>query len=295
VKIITAHDVVSLIWQRHYETARNPLKRWFLKRQWRKFENFERRAHHQADRVIAVSAEDVRTLRERFGVTHSDVVENGVENSYFADLQRPEASEEILYLGALDSHPNRDAVSVLLDDIFPAVRRLRPSAKLLLVGRNPPEWARHKALALGNVEVHANVADVRPFLARSAVLAVPLRIGGGSRIKILEAFAAGLPVVSTRIGAEGLEVQAGRDLLSADGVEEQARALVEVLQRPDEARQRAESGRRLVRACYDWDVLARKQEQVWERCLQARSTSNGRPLPPLQPTAGPVRSTPSLP
>jgi glycosyltransferase involved in cell wall biosynthesis len=284
VKIVSTHDVVSLIWQRHYETARNPLKRWFLKRQWKKFERFEKRVYHSADRVITVSAEDAETLRQRFDVGHADVVENGVENSRFADMTRPANGEEILYLGALDSHPNRDALAVLLGEIFPAVQRLRPSARLLLVGRNPPAWVREKARGLPGMELHADVADVRPFLARSAAMAVPLRIGGGSRVKILEAFAAGLPVVSTRVGAEGLDVQAGRELLIADTVEEQARALTEVLARPEEARDRAERARQLARERYDWDSLARKQEEVWERCLQAHSTSRPRPRTPVEPS-----------
>jgi glycosyltransferase involved in cell wall biosynthesis len=291
VRLLSTHDVVSLIWQRHYETAGNPLKRWVLKRQWRKFERFERRVYHAADRVLAVSEQDARTLRERFGVEHADVVDNGVDNAYYAGLTRPEHSEEILYLGALDSHPNRDALALLLDEVFPAVLRRRPSARLLLVGRNPPDWVRTKAQALPNTEVHANVADVRPYLARSAVLAVPLRIGGGSRVKILEAFAAGLPVVSTRVGAEGLDVQAGRELLLEDGVEEMARALVEVLQHPAAARDRADRARRLVGACYDWEALARKLELVWERCLQAHSPNSDR----TRPWTNPAPTAPAAP
>ena len=104
-------------------------------------------------------------------------------------------------------------MSLLLDDIFPAVRAREPGATLSLVGRHPPEWLRAKVANTPGVRVFADVPDVRPFLATCGMLVVPLRIGGGSRLKILEALAAGTPVVSTRVGAEGLELAPGRDLL----------------------------------------------------------------------------------
>jgi glycosyltransferase involved in cell wall biosynthesis len=119
------------------------------------------------------------------------------------------------------------------------------------------------------VELHANVADVRPYLGRSAVMAVPLRIGGGSRLKILEALAAELPVVSTRVGAEGLSLRPGSDLVVVDDVDQMAAALVETLHHPDQAQQMAECGRRFVLEHYDWDMLALKLEQVWEKCLES--------------------------
>ena len=148
-------------------------------------------------------------IRDQFGVSHVDVVENGVDTAYFPPRRFPRDPHQILFLGSLDWRPNLDAVDQLLDTIFPAVRAQEPSARLCLVGRNPPEALRRRVQATPGVELHANVPDVRPFLARSALMVVPLRIGGGSRLKILEAFAAGLPVVSTRIGAEGLDAENG--------------------------------------------------------------------------------------
>ena len=156
----------------------------------------------------------------------------------------------------------------LLDTIFPAVRAAVPSAKLDLVGRNPPESLARRARDMPNVTLHPDVPDVRPFLARSGVMAVPLRIGGGSRLKILEALATGLPVVSTRVGAEGLRLTAGHDLAVVERVEEMAAALVDCLRDPDAARAMAECGRRLVLERYDWDVLAEKLERIWEGCLR---------------------------
>src|SRR5207248_5616112 len=132
-----------------------------------------------------------------------------------------------------------------------------------LVGRNPPAWLRQRVAALPGVELHADVPDVRPFLARSAAMVVPLRIGGGSRLKILEALATGLPVVSTRVGAEGLCLEPGRHLTVVDAVDDMAAALLRCLRGPGEARAQAERGRQVVLQRYDWDRLADRLEAVW--------------------------------
>src|SRR5262249_5222062 len=140
-----------------------------------------------------------------------------------------------------------------------------------IVGRSPPPWLVERVRGLKQVKLHANVDDVRPYLAESGVLAVPLRIGGGSRLKILEALACGLPVVSTRIGAEGLALRPGRDLFVVDGLELMAPALLQCLRDPDAALRMAEEGGRLVLERYDWDVLAGKLERVWEKCVRAQA------------------------
>ena len=267
--LVMAHNVESLIWQRYHETETNPLKRWYIAKQWRNFERFERRAFGQANRVVAVSAEDAALMEERFGARNVAVVDNGVDTAYFQPHSGQRDPNCILYLGSLDWRPNLDAVHQLLDHVLPEVRAQEPRARLCLVGRNPPAALRARLVECARVEVHANVADVRPFLARSAVLAVPLRIGGGSRLKILEALAAGLPVVSTRVGAEGLCLEPGRHLRVVDSVPEMAGALLEVMAAPDEAQAMAERGRQRVVERYDWDLMAEKLEQVWLECARS--------------------------
>jgi glycosyltransferase involved in cell wall biosynthesis len=266
-RLLIAHNVDSLIWQRYHENERQILKRFYIRRQWRKFERFERRVFAEVDHVVAVSPEDASLLRRRFGVENVDVVENGVDTAHFEDVAGGGKAEVILFLGSLDWRPNLDAVRLLLDDIFPAVRRAEPSARLCLVGRNAPDWLAQRVAQTVNAELHANVADVQPYLAESGVLAVPLRIGGGSRLKILEALACGLPVVSTRIGAEGLDLQPDKDLIVVERVEDMAAALIEGIRHPERVRAMARRGREVVRACYDWEMLATKLERVWEKCV----------------------------
>ena len=263
--VLQAHNVDALIWRRYREAEKNALKRWYIAAQWRKFHRFEADAFRAVKRVVAVSAEDAALAREWYGVENVDVVDNGVDVSYFRDVRPRDGSRSILFLGALDWRPNLDALELLLGDIFPAVFRRLPEARLVIVGRNPPAKLRQKIAASPGVELHADVPDVRPYMESSAVMAVPLRIGGGSRLKILESLAAGLPVVSTRVGAEGLALRPGQDYTLADTPGEMAERLVDCLTKPEEYRKQAEAGRDIVASRYDWSSLSDRLERIWER------------------------------
>ena len=239
---VMAHNVESLIWQRYAEAEANPLKRWYIRRQWEKFERFERWAYGAATRPIAVSHDDARLMRERFGAGRVEVVENGVDIDYFKpqrDVDRDPA--RLLFLGSLDWRPNLDAVSQLLDDVFPKVRAKVPGATLSLVGRRPPQWLKERAAVVPGVRLFADMPDVRPFLAMCGMLVVPLRIGGGSRLKILEALASETPVISTRLGAEGLQLTPGRDLVVTETLANMVAAILEAIRRPEEFRETAET------------------------------------------------------
>src|SRR5439155_175599 len=265
-------NVESLIWRRYHEAEPNPLKRWFVRRQWLKFERFEQWAYSEASAAIAVSSDDAELMQRRFGIDDVAVVENGVDTAYFRpqrDIDRDPA--RLLFLGSLDWRPNLDAIRLLLDTIFPRVKRQVPNATLALVGRHPPDWLRTRAARDDGVELHANVADVRPFLASCGMLVVPLRIGGGSRLKILEALAGEVPVVSTRVGAEGLCLEPGEHLTVVEDVDDLVPALVAAVRNPGAARARAVRGRQRVLERYDWDVLAGQMEQAWVRCVTRHS------------------------
>jgi glycosyltransferase involved in cell wall biosynthesis len=261
---VMAHNVESLIWERYVETEANPMKRWYIRRQLQKFEAFEKWAYSSASVAMAVSDEDAALMQERFGVPEVMVVENGVDTEFFKpqrDVDRDPA--RLLFLGSLDWRPNQDAVSLLLEKILPAIRKTIPNATLSLVGRHPPEWLRTQAAHTPGVRLYPDVPDVRPFLASCGMLVVPLRIGGGSRLKILEALAAGTPVISTRIGAEGLKLAAGRDLTVTAGIDDFAESVIRGIRQPYELEDQAESGRRVVLAYYDWTHLAEKLDEAW--------------------------------
>ncbi|GAC1463447.1 MAG: glycosyltransferase [Isosphaeraceae bacterium] len=268
-KIVMAHNVETLIWERYGQTETNPMKRWYIREQCRKFERFERRVFGEVDRVVAVSPDDAALVKGRFGAPCVDVVDNGIDRAYFEAVRPDRDPLRLLFLGSLEWRPNLDAVGLLLDRIFPAVRAAEPLAVLDIVGRNPSAALARRVAEVEGVRLHANVADVRPFLARSGVMAVPLRIGGGSRLKILEALATGLPVISTRVGAEGLCLKDGEDLILADDPTGFALALIQALRAPSLVQAMATRGRDRVLERYDWDVLADALERSWQRCLAA--------------------------
>jgi glycosyltransferase involved in cell wall biosynthesis len=272
-RLIMAHNVESEIWRRYYESETNPLKRWYIGLQWRKYEHFERRVFQQADLTVGVSDEDAALIREKFAGKRVEVISNGVDTAFFRP-DRPERDpNQVLFLGSLDWRPNLDAVDQLLSTVFPAVRAQEPSARLCLVGRNPPEALCRRAASMPGVELHANVPDVRPFLDHSALMVVPLRIGGGSRLKILEAFAAGLPVISTRVGAEGLRVRDGDQLAIVDHPEQMAARILTSLRDPRPGLAQAEAGRGLVEEEYDWRILADQLDELWTRVAQPGARS----------------------
>jgi glycosyltransferase involved in cell wall biosynthesis len=267
--LLSAQNVETLIWERTAEAETTPARRWYARIQAKKYERFERRAFRGATRSMTVSEADAEVVRRRFGVGASkvDVVDNGIDRASFELVEAERDASRILYLGSLDWRPNLDAAALLLDTIFPLVRASAPSARLEIVGRNPPDWLGRRVAEVEGASLHTNVPDVRPFLAGCGVMAVPLRVGGGSRLKILEALACGLPVVSTRVGAEGLLLTGGEHLTLADDPSGFASALAAAVLSPSAALSLASAGRRLVLDRYDWDALADRLERSWELCV----------------------------
>jgi polysaccharide biosynthesis protein PslH len=288
--VVMAHNVESVIWQRYAQAERNPLKAWFLRRQYKRFKLFEGWAYANATRAVAVSREDADRIERAFGATDVAVVDNGVDTAAFApDDAVPSDPKRMLFLGSLDWRPNLDAIHLLLDVIFPKVRLQEPLATLSIVGRKPPDWLREAVRSRLGIELHADVPDVVPFLRRAGTLVVPLRIGGGSRLKILEALSTGTPVISTTVGAEGLRLNAGEHVTIADSGEAFAAAVVEAIRRPEAARAQAARGRARVLAEYDWGGLADRLGAVWEAAaskpvaLPRRPAGTHLPLAPSRP------------
>jgi glycosyltransferase involved in cell wall biosynthesis len=263
--VVMAHNVESLIWQRYAENESNPLKHWLISQQRRRFERFESWAYSAATRSIAVSQEDADRIEKQFSAKDVAVVDNGVDiDSFKPDPSVTPDPHRMLFLGSLDWRPNLDAVQLLLKEILPRVLAAKPQANLAIVGRKPPDWLRAEASKRIGVELHADVPDVRPFLHSAGMLVVPLRIGGGSRLKILEALAAGTPVVTTTVGVEGLRLQATEHITVADVSEAFATAVIDAMNRPQAMQMQANLGRSRVLAEYNWDGLATKLEEVWQ-------------------------------
>ncbi len=271
--LIASHNVESQIWQRRAENSDGFIKRVFFRLQEWKMAWFERRCLRQAGAVTAVTEADAQMMKS-WGVERVTVVPNGVDLEFYDLAPERENKNEILSIASLDWFPNADAIDYFTREILPLIHVRRPDAILRVVGRRPPEWLKRKLSELPGVEFVGEVDDVRPHLARATVVVVPLRIGGGSRLKILEALAARKAVVSTSIGAEGLELESGKHLLTADSPHEFARRITELLESPLERRELGEKGRKLVTQCFGWDGIARGLEAVWLRTAQLRADSS---------------------
>lgn len=271
--VMMAHDIQSRIWERYYHSESNPLKRCYIGQQWRRYRRYEHRVFSKAPLTIMVTQEDAELAGREFAARRTAIVDNGVDVAYYASApcrdNTPRRAGDILFLGNLEWRPNIDGVRLLLNDVFPLVLAEVPTARLCIVGRRPPKWLVQLGKSACNVEIHADVPDVRPFLYRCGVMAVPLRIGGGSRLKILEALATDLPVVSTKIGAEGLHLRAGSHYAEADSSEDMARILVRWIRNPESTKDMVLAGRRVVEAQYDWSILAEKMERAWQELVSS--------------------------
>lgn len=260
--LLFQHNVESTIWFRHQEHARTPLHRWYFASQARRMLDCERSFCTRASHVLAVSETDAQTMRQRFGLREISIVPTGVDIEYFRRPARAEGRFDIVFVGSMDWMPNHDAVSYFFDAILPAIRRRVPACTVGVVGRTPPPSMIELARRDPRVTVTGTVPDVRPYLWGAALSIVPLRIGGGTRLKIYESMAAGTPVVSTTIGAEGLEVSDRENIRLADTDQDLAAACVELIQNQGERDRLARAGQALVSARFSWDAAVDRFEQI---------------------------------
>jgi glycosyltransferase involved in cell wall biosynthesis len=185
------------------------------------------------------------------------VVPNGVDTAYFHSTETERNSETLIFTGTAGYKPNDDAVQWLVEGILPGILKVRPGVRLILAGMNAgSRWGQYRKE--GHIEVHCSVPDMRPLLGCAAVSVVPLRSGSGTRLKILEALSSGCAVVSTSIGAEGLDVISGRDLLIADSEAEFVSDVCQLLQDETLRKMLCQHGRWRVEHSYDWQTLERR-------------------------------------
>ena len=224
---------------------------------------YEARACRQARLTVAVSEADRTLLAANAPGADIRAIPTGVDASYFHPNGTAEKPARLVFTGSMDWYPNEDAIIHFMEAILPRLRRRIPGLTIAVVGRNPSE--RLKALgAAKGVQITGTVDDVRPYVAEAAVYVVPLRIGGGTRLKIFEALAMGKAVVSTSVGAEGLPMTPGQHFLQADSPEDFAKAVLALLEDVPRRRAIGEAGRRLVEARYSWAQVGREFERLCE-------------------------------
>lgn len=255
--VLFQHNVEAMIWQRHVEVRSNPLARAYFGEQWRRMRRFEGDECRRFDQVIAVSAADAEAHEREYGLRGVASVPTGVDTEYFRPAGRAtQEPRDIVFTGAMDWMPNEDGIRWFAGDVLPLIQQRMPDVTLTVVGRNPPPAIRTIAERDNRVRVTGTVPDVRPYLERAAVVIVPLRVGGGTRLKIYEALAMERPLVSTTIGAEGLPLVNGIHARISDGTSGFAEAILDLLANPEAATTQARAGADYVRANCGWDAAA---------------------------------------
>lgn len=265
--VLRQQNVESQITER-LALGSSKLQRLYAHVQSGRMKRYEASACEQADLCLAITAADARSLLQLNPRIRTAVVPAGVDLQYFAPVQ--DVSEEpftIVSVAALDWLPNVDSVLWFCDRIFPRVRQELPQARLLVVGKNPPASVR--ALARReNVVVTGFVEDIRQYIAQGSVVVVPMRMGGGIRVRILQAMAMGKPVVSTSLGAEGIDVTDREDILLADGEADFAQATVQLLREPALRRHIGANAHQLVERRYSWDTVVALAERIYRGLVQ---------------------------
>jgi len=279
--VLFQHNVESEIWRRHAATAGNPAKKMMYRLEFRKMLRYERAAVRRFQHVIAVSENDRSLMTQWVDGDRVTVVPTGVDLAHYRP--EPAASDRtagdsnafaplITFVGAMDWEPNVDGVEYFCGEVWPAIKAEVPRARFRIVGRNPgrrvQKWASNSND--DSIEVTGRVPSVVEHLRQSAVVVVPLRIGGGTRLKIYEAMAAAKAVVSTTVGAEGLDVHHGRDIMLADDARSFAQAVVMLLRDP-ELRRRYEKAAAETAARYDWPAIGERFSEVLQSVAKNKS------------------------
>jgi polysaccharide biosynthesis protein PslH len=252
--VLFQHNVETILWQRMAETETSSIRKLSYRIEAAKMARYEKNTLSRFHHVIAVSDQDRAEMLKLDPSCRITVVPTGVDTDHYR--VSPPASGDppvIVFTGSMDWEPNIDAMEYFCGEIWPSITNAFPNARFQIVGRNP--HARVRRLESPSVEVTGKVPSVADYLHSATVVIVPLRIGGGTRLKIFEAMAMGKAVVSTTIGAEGLDVTHGRDLLLADTPESFAASILELLRNAD-SRRRYERAAAALAAKYDWSEIA---------------------------------------
>ena len=269
--VLFQHNVETALWRRMASTESNPAKRMAYTIEARKMARYERAALRKFHHVVAVSDHDREQMRSMNPSCPISVVPTGVDTQKYAVAPPAQAEPpRIIFLGSMDWEPNVDAVIYFCQEIFPRVRAEFPSALFQIVGRNP--HSRVKQLASDSVEVTGTVPSVAEYLRDATLVVVPLRIGGGTRLKIFEAMAMGKAVISTSIGAEGLDVKNGRDLILSDEAATFSEATI-LLLKDAALRRRYEQAAAQLAAQYDWSKIVQRFVEVLEETRRGRDLS----------------------
>lgn len=267
--ILVEHDVAYIPSQRRIQTVNKVLK-YIARRESNKMKNYEQKMCQNFDKILVMSEIDKNRLLMLNQNLDIRVVPNGVDTENIQAKIKREDANSLLFIGWMKHQANRDALNFFLNQIFPLISKAIPNTRLYVVGQHTPKNIVNLAKSNPNIICTGYVKDVRDYLYNCTTYICPLRISGGTRLKILEAMAAGIPVVSTSIGAEGLNVTADENILIADTPEEFAEMTIRFLHNPELREKIAHNARIFVEENYQWKEIAEKMIEVYEEVMRRK-------------------------
>jgi len=278
--VLSHQGAESVMMERRLAFEKNPLARGFYRHEARKLAAYEREMCSRFDANLVVSRSDGEALRQVGAVREFDVVANGVDVADVKPVQRRPGSRTLIFAGRLDQYANRDAIVHFVRTTWPLVRAAAPDARLLVVGANPTTDVLALQSVDSGVEVTGFVKEIRPYFEQAAAVVIPLRDGGGTRVKVLDALAMGMPIVSTPLGIDGLDLEPGNDVLVADTPQEFASRIWQLLEDPALCDRLAARARRSAEERFDWEGIAERLSDVYLRLTNgsrgARTAAAGR-------------------
>lgn len=299
--ILDWHNIESDLMQQYSERVGGTLRRAYARRTSHQLNRLERQAMKKFDAHVVVSENDRARLLDYSKDARIFVIENGVDTDYYSDRRIDSAYQawlaqernarakptypgaellnadplrhRVVFVASMDYHANSDAALSFACEVWPGVHERNPDLVFTIVGRNPTPEVRQLAM-LPAIEVTGTVDDVRPYYREALAAIIPLRVGGGSRLKILEAMAAGVPVISTTLGAEGLDVQNGQNILIANTNQELNEAIIALTDDGARRSRLSTGGRALVSAKYDWSSLGQSLLEIYHSLTDTKLTSS---------------------
>jgi len=265
-KILIEHNIESVLLSRRVKRENNLILKAFLYTQYIKLRKYEKIMCERMEHCIVVSEVDREALTSIIPGLKITVIPNGTDTDYFVNNEAIK-EHSIVFVGSLTWFPNINGMRYFIKRIFPIILNAIPDIKFYIVGKNSPKYTIPKRYKSYICQTGA-VSDIRPFVSRASVYIVPLRIGGGTRLKILDAMAMKKAIVSTSVGCEGIEVVPGKDIVVEDHPVDFANQVVKLIKNPNLTESLGENARNLVENRYNWDVIYRKMNNVYNSLVK---------------------------
>lgn len=270
--ILRAHNIEHEIWDRVRETTRNPLKKWYLRHITHTLKSYEINVLPRFDGIAAITGRDANALEKYVPNNKITDIPFGIYPEQY-EISNPDEWNfpSLFHIGSMNWMPNEEGIKWFIDNVWPLIRNNHPDVKLYLAGRHMPDWL--KKLNVQNIEIVGEVESAGGFINSMGVMIVPLLSGSGIRIKIIEGMAAAKPIVSTTVGAEGINCTSGKDILLADSPEEFSDAVSELLKNKEKAVRMGAEARKLIEKAYNNDKIAARLEEFYRKIITEKASS----------------------